>query len=345
MDITLLPTKKSSVTKPGIGYVFVEIPPAISSIKTKSGIELFIDTSFNPERYANVYATVLAVPDKLTSKTMNEDRNKNSFRSTDKDMRLQAGDQVWFHYLTLKNALKNYDRGTYFEENGKRYALLPYSSLFFAIREVKAEPSGENVWINSEFISLNDWLLIEPISKEQHMEKIEKFGNIIVDDTYQSPSGLVLTTDQPFKSSEGIVRSCPPDCGIEVGETIIFEKESDVPVEYDLCKTLDKPYWRMKLEDIVAKRKGMGVEIMRDYTLIIRDDPEAVTEFDIFPEPSQTGIVVKTGPEVSEDLKGQKVFFAKGLYTEFPAGENVNGLLVKQEYIWMKTGYSKVRFK
>ena len=124
-----------SKIKPGHGYVLVEIPPVVNSITTRSGIELYIETSFEPERYANVWATVIAVPGRLKSKSMLEDRDKRHIISDDEDMRLIVGDKVYFHYLTIKNSKKNYNRGTYFEEDGKRYALLPYSSLFFAVRE------------------------------------------------------------------------------------------------------------------------------------------------------------------------------------------------------------------
>ena len=43
--------------------VLVEIPPAIDSINTAAG-KLYVDTSYNVGQYANVFATVLGVPDR-----------------------------------------------------------------------------------------------------------------------------------------------------------------------------------------------------------------------------------------------------------------------------------------
>ena len=96
--------------KPGTGYVYVEIPKSISSIQTASGVELYVDTSFNPEFYSNVWATVLSVPDKTTSENFKANRDKKHLVASDKEVRLRAGDKVYFHYLTIKNAKKNDNR-------------------------------------------------------------------------------------------------------------------------------------------------------------------------------------------------------------------------------------------
>jgi len=337
--------------KPGHGYVLVEIPPLVSTIKTPSGIELYIETSFEPERYANVWATVVAVPDRLKTKTMLEDRNKKHIISDDKECYVMPGDKVYFHYLTIKNSKKNHNRGMYFEEDGKRYSLLPYSSLFFSVRQVeKRRPitleekmSGKYnhdtlAWFEPEYVMLNDWLLIEPVRKGQHVEYIPKYGNIIVDDEL-STGKIIVTTDTPYRSSEGIVRSAPAGCGLSEGDRVVFEKESDVPVEYDLTRTLDKPYYRMKLEDIIAKRVGDNmIQLVRDYTLIIREaEAEQTTTGFYIPEVSQEkpyqGEIKMVGPDCSEVSAGDRVIFDKGVYTDFPWGENEIGSLVREEKI------------
>lgn len=357
-----------SKLNPGYGYVLVEIPPAVNSIKTLSGIELYIETSFEPERYANVWATVVAVPTRLKTKSMLEDRNKMHVISKDSDVRLVAGDKVYFHYLTIKNSKKNHNRGTYFEEDGKRYALLPYASLFFAVRQYVTDLdrsgicNGELMSISDiipiisknenralffekkhdieavkEYVMLNDWLLIEPVRKGQHIEYIPKYGNIIVDDEL-SKGGIIVTTDTPYRSSEGIVRSAPAGCGLNTGERIVFEKESDVPVEYDLTRTLDKPYYRMKVEDIIAKRVGDNlIQLVRDYTLIIKEEAEEQTRTGFYiPEVAQKkplrGEVVMIGPDCNSVSQGDMVVFDGGHYTDFPYGERM-GVLVREEKI------------
>lgn len=338
--------------KPGAGYVVLEIPEAISSIKTLSGIELYVDTSFNPEQFANVYATVVEVPGLASNKKFKENRDLKHLY-TDDEMRLQKGDKVFFHYLSIKNAKKQYNRGTYYEENGKRFAILPYASLFFAIRSVEHQreatfeemstgkyPFRRIAWFETEYIMLNDWVLIEPIRKGQHVEYIKGYGNAIIDDEATAGGKIQIISDTPYKASEGLVKACPPGCGLNVGDRIIFEKESDVPVEYDLCRTLEKPYWRMKLEDIVARRSETEVQLVRDFTLIVKDAAETETRSGFYiPEVSQKqpqrGKVVMVGPDVEEVATGETVMFEGGFYTEFPFEES-SGVLVREGKIQIK---------
>ncbi len=332
--------------KPGTGYVIIEIPPTISSIKTASGIELYIDVSFNPEQFANVFGTVVEVPALISSENFKADRDKKHLVSTDKEVRLLPGDKVFFHYLSIKNAKKSYNRGTYFEENGKRFAILPYVSLFFAVRKIsEVLLSASELFLGIkqdnpavEYIMLNDWVLIEPIRKGQHVEWIKGYGNAIIDDE-ATKGKIAVISDTPYKASEGIIRACPPECGLEVGDRIVFEKESDVPVEYDLCRTLEKPYWRMKLEDIVAKRTDDTVQLVRDYTLIVKNDAAEMTKGFHIPEVAQKqpqrGKVAMVGPDVEGVEVGEEVMFEAGIYTDFPFGERM-GSLVKHSQIQLK---------
>lgn len=327
-----------SKLKPGHGYVLVEIPPAINSIKTPSGIQLFIETSFEPERYANVFAEVVSIPTRLKTKSMLEDRDKRHIISEDDDIRIVVGDKVFFHYLTIKNSKKNFNRGSYFEEGGKRYALLPYSSLFFAVRKTESSFEDHMNFGMTEYVMLNEWILIEPVRKGQHIEYIPTYGNIIVDDEL-STGKIIVTTDTPYRSSEGIVRSAPKGCGLEIGDRIVFEKESDVPVEYDLTRTLEKPYYRMKVEDIIAKRVGENlIQLVKDYTLIIKEAAPVETRSGFYiPEVAQKqplrGEIMMVGPDCKEVEVGQTAIFDGGHYTDFPWGEDAMGVLVREEKI------------
>ena len=333
--------------------VLVEIPPAIDSINTAAG-KLYVDTSYNVGQYANVFATVLGVPDKINSRSARANKGKQGHFSPDEDMRLKVGDTVYFSYLAITNAKKNFDRGKYWEEDGKRFALLPYASLFFAVRQVKHQRdltkeemnSGKYkydrlAWWEPEYIMLNQWLLIEPVGIKQHSETFERYGTVMIDDE-RSTGNIAVITDNPFKSSEGIVAHCPPGLGIEPGDNVIFQKESDIPVEYELCRTLDKPYWRMEWKDIVAKRNGRGVDLVDNYCLVIRDEPDTKTSFDIFAEDQFTGVIVQIGPKVTGLTVGQRVLFVHGDYVEFPHSDGRTGILVREGEMLMDVKEHKI---
>ena len=345
-----------NIKTPGEGYILVEIPKEIDSIKTQSGFELMVDTSFNTGQYANIHATVLAVCDKLHSKSSKANKGKKGHFSPDEDVRLQVGDEVYFGYLTLTNAKKNYERGRYWEEEGKRFALLPYASTHFGVRK-KSEPAllggvdtaaryasmdryEERKKAPVEYIMLNRWLLIEPITKAQHSETFDKYGTVIIDDE-KSTCKIAVIAENPFKSSEGIVAACPSDLGLKIGDNVIFQKESDVPVEFSLCQTLDKPYWRMLYQDIVAKRNGRGIDLIDNYCLVIRDNPEKRSEFNIWPQDKLTGTVVKTGPKVENLKVGDHVFFNDEPYVDFPWNDKF-GLLIREGSVFLFTNGQKI---
>lgn len=345
----------------GPGLLLIEIPPEINTIKTASGLQLYIDVSFEKERYNHVSATVIGVCEQLSCESMRQDRDKARTISEDKDIRIKVGDKVFFSYLAIQNSKKSFDAGHYFEEDGKRFAFMPYSSIFFVERD-SIEPNirhGDAVmwkerehrcvhtWVPMgdttriiEFICVNNWLLIEPVNRQTRTEDIKGYGKAIIDEE-QSTSKIAMLSNNPFKSSEGIVAACPPNCGLEVGETVIFQRESDIPVEYELVRTLNKPYWRMRLKDVVAKRVGRGVEIMRDFTLIIQDPAIKQGDFDFENEKPLTGTIVKIGRDVKGVKVGDHVFFNPGAFTEFPHGNHM-GLLIPEKEIHIRTNGSKI---
>ena len=258
--------------------------------------------------------------------------------------------------MTLTNAKKNYERGRYWEEEGKRFALLPYASTHFGVRK-KSEPAllggvdtaaryasmdryEERKKAPVEYIMLNRWLLIEPITKAQHSETFDKYGTVIIDDE-KSTGKIAVIAENPFKSSEGIVAACPSDLGLKIGDNVIFQKESDVPVEFSLCQTLDKPYWRMLYQDIVAKRNGRGIDLIDNYCLVIRDNPEKRSEFNIWPQDKLTGTVVKTGPKVENLKVGDHVFFNDEPYVDFPWNDKF-GLLIREGSVFLFTNGQKI---
>ena len=354
--------------KPGEGFVYVELPKEIDEITTQSGMKFAVDTSYSPGQYANLFGTVLGVPDKINSKSARANKGKSGHFSPDDEMRLKVGDTCYFHYLTIVNAKKSYDRGRYWEEGGKRYALLPYASLFFAVRkEIISTTTQVKNQINTaiicnltevktgiptttsesdkvevtEYIMLNNWLLIEPIQVKQRSETFEKYGTVIIDEE-RSTGSIALIADNPFKSSEGIVAACPPGLGISIGDNVIFQKESDIPVEYELCRTLEKPFWRMEYKDIVAKREGRGVALIDNYCLVIRDDRSKISKLDIWGAEQLTGTIVQVGPKVETLQVGQHIFFADGVFTEFPHKDQM-GFLIREGSILSITNGQKMQ--
>lgn len=125
---------------------------------------------------------------------------------------VEVGDDVYFHFLAIANAQ---ERGAVFDDT----AFINYSSLFFAIR-------------NKEIVMLNGFVLME----EMEGEAMSK----------------VIHTEKKVDTKKGIVRFVPHGSELKDGNIAYWTKHSNVRLEYEMIKTLPKPYLRVREESIVA---------------------------------------------------------------------------------------------
>lgn len=287
---------------PNKQYVFIKLPPVTESIKTESGIELAIDTTWDPAKYESVHGEILAIPDGC----------KHA---------LKAGDQVYFFYLTIPNARECDKDGMYWEEGKERFAVIPFSALFFAIWYLTIEGELDT---RPQFEMFNDHILVQPIELDQHVEHIEGYGNITIDDTYKSESGIIIAaaekdlTDilktKKYDDQMGVVAHAKSDSGLQAGDQIMFSPDSDVPVEFDLVQTLPL-YFRMKVEDVMCKFVD-GQPMPINNKVLVYPDPPVKRESSIIlldngqrKPRSKSGTVKQIGDKVTSVKVGDKIIY------------------------------------
>lgn len=183
-----------------------------------AGNELLIDNTFEPDKHRSTKGEVVKVSP-LTTK--------------DYEMKARVGDEVHFHYLTLKGCDRD---GRTFVVRGeeaasaKVYYIIPYPYLYCAVRE-------------NEIEMLNGWLLAEAIMQDEQ----ERFGIKI---------NTLAAARKEHLSDQGIVRFIgEPEAGsvqqVNVGDHVFFTNDSDIPLEYDLHNSLGRRFFRMKQSDIM----------------------------------------------------------------------------------------------
>jgi co-chaperonin GroES (HSP10) len=187
-----------------------------NSIIKLSGVDVYLDTTFQKEKHAITCGRVVSVPTQIDD-TLNT------------DIEIKVGDVVFFHYLSVINALKD-DR--YFIEMSSKEIIYPvlYESLYCARRD-------------NAIIPLNGYILVAPILKH----KEEKIGNIFLPETMLKQEvvsrGVVAYHGKPRRNEKQL-------CG--VGDTVLFRKSSAVPIQYDLHDSVGEKLYRMKSDSIMG---------------------------------------------------------------------------------------------
>lgn len=170
-------------------------------LETKSGI--FIDTSYNPTKYAPVEGIVL--------------------KSSNKEV--QEGDKIVFHYLTIINAKKE---GRVFYERSKlgvvkTKAIIPIGSAFYVER-------GSNIIFLNRYI-LCRGILEDSVSNLDNVKRFKKNQFKVVYDGYRFKKGQIVATkpecdipyvDNKIMGDTSVYRVSVDDiCGIIEGTNIV----------------------------------------------------------------------------------------------------------------------------
>jgi len=227
-------------------YVLIKLDKENTSIRLKNGYELYLDTSFEPEKNATVTGKIWGLPSKLT---YSGEPNKNMPWLT--DMELKMEDRVIVYYLSIANAFRKEMR-RYVLEGEDRYVFIPYSSIYAKYGEGFVQP-------------INGYVLIEPCGDpfvESKRKRLEALGLELVTLTEKSNTmvsfGKVAYVSKPNREyvDEGV-----SDEGVDVnvGDTVVLRKVSDIPLQYDLHSKIDggKKYWRCQRRSILAKIQGL----------------------------------------------------------------------------------------
>lgn len=216
-------------------YVLVEVEYLFhKKIVFKSGGELFIDPTYEPEKHHKVSGIVKAVPDTLYF------NNKDIETSSEFNVpiELKEGDEVFFHYLQIHYAITE---NRILTIDGKLHIFVRYDSCFCAIRE-------------EEMVMLNGWILLEPYGEDKMLTS--DILQLKLPSSRQKPhplKGTVAHIGKPV--DEYLWSKHESDFGINValGDNVVFLPHSDIPLEYGIHRKLDKIYYRVQRKDLLTK--------------------------------------------------------------------------------------------
>ena len=222
-------------------HVVVKLDPENKFIKLKSGIELLVDTSFEPEKHVVRIGTVEKAPDKLIYKHGN---TGFPWKTT---MELQEGDKVIMYFLAIQNCLRQ-EKKCYHKEGDDVWIYIKYHNIYAVIRDGKIIP-------------VNGYLLVEPVEDPAWVKKVAQYMclNIelpdlrkpsLTDVTYGKISYAGIPNEQyaddTYKTDELV--------DVKVGDTIVLKRIRDIPVEYEYHAKIDggKKMYRIQRHDILA---------------------------------------------------------------------------------------------
>ena len=221
--------------------LLIKLDPENDRIKFKSGAELFLDTTFEPEKHVTVTGTVEVMPMDLfyTGKP-------NVGMPWKTDVETQVGDTVIMYYMAVMNCLRP-EIGKYIIRGEDRYVFISYQNIYAIVR-------------NGEIIPINGYCLVEPLEDfgyEENVARMKKAGIELVrlkaKSSKKATFGTVRYCGKPNKE---YVDSIYSDKGVDVkpGDVVVMRRITDVPLEYEYHAKVDggKKYWRIQRKNIAG---------------------------------------------------------------------------------------------
>lgn len=220
--------------------VLIKLDPENNFIKLKNGTDLYIDTSFEPEKHATITGVVMGLPKKLYYTGV-----PNVGMPWKTEMELKIGDRAICYYLSVLNALRPESMKA-FIEGDDRYVIIQYQNIFAVVR-------------HGAIIPINGYCLVEPCEnpiKKELQDRMAKSNLVMVNIDKPSNTnvvfGKVKYTGRPNEEySDG-----SSDEGVEINneDMVIMHKITDIPLEYDLHAKIDggKKYWRIQRRRVLA---------------------------------------------------------------------------------------------
>lgn len=222
-------------------FVFIKLDPENDSIKLKNGLQLYVDTSFEVEKHAQVQGVVYGLPSHLRYTGRPKDMPWET------PMEIKIGDTAIIYYLSIINALKPSNQ-RYVLEGTDRFVFVEYQYIYAVVRDGKIIP-------------VNGYCLIEPIedpSITSERERLAKLNmELIITEKRNSKEvtyGRVKYVGTPnrryvdeFHTDEG--------CDVGVGDVVLIRKTNDIPLQYDLHQRVNegKPLLRVQRRNLFAK--------------------------------------------------------------------------------------------
>lgn len=222
-------------------YVLVRLDKDNDLIKLKNGVELYVDTTFEPEKHATVTGIVCGLPQKLLYTGI-----PNLGMPWKTPIELKFGDRVVMYYLSVVNALRPETLRAVVIE-GEKYIWIQYQNIFAAVREGLIVP-------------VNGYCLIEPCDSPEitaQDDRMKKVGLTMFRSDKKSLTGVVYGKVKYLGRPNDAYVDGHTDEGVNInpGDTVVMKKITDLPLEYDMHANIDggKRYWRVQRRYIFGK--------------------------------------------------------------------------------------------
>jgi len=184
-------------------FIFVKVDKKYrDEIITKSGVKLYVDTTYRPEWHVTMKGEVVAIPEKLTDQY---------FEMKGIVPEVEVGDIAYFNYLVVDtvNEVKVGDQVFY---------KVDYPSIFAYMR-------------NGELNMVGSWVFVRPYIEQ----KEEKVGSLYLPEMLKSEErkdmGIIYKIGKPLTHEH--------DLGLKSGDKILFKRiaafEIDVEGEKYYC--------------------------------------------------------------------------------------------------------------
>ena len=221
--------------------ILIKLDKTNESIKFKDGSEIYLDTSFDPEKHATVTGEVFGLPKKLFYSG-----KPNLGMPWDTPLEVKMGDRVVLYYLAVVNCFRPESYKAIIEGED-RYIVVTYQNIYAIVRD-------------GQLIPVNGYCLIEPMENPEKIrtkERMEKAGLISLDLNKKSNKDVVYgKVAHCGVPNEEYVDAHHTDNGvdIEVDDIVVLKRISDIPLEYDLHAKIDggRKYWRIQRRYILG---------------------------------------------------------------------------------------------
>jgi len=150
---------------------------------------------------------------------------------------IEAGDTIYFNYRALDVAKENtgiFPADEYFPVD---WTILKYGSCYFVVKGGTFKPDTVKM--------LNGNVLVRPIP----LPTIEFAGM----QTGVTNSGILyVKKESTFEQQIGVLAFAPEGFGIPVGSTVVIDKDCDIPLEYEMIRSLPEVYFCMKDYEVLG---------------------------------------------------------------------------------------------
>ena len=196
------------------------------------GVDIQIDTSFNPMQHTITSGEVIGLPSRLIFNP--DDPAKTMLYDT--DMELKVGDRIIFDYLAYNEAIKNdpIDGGH----------VIRYDEVLVALR-------GDDI------IPVNGIVLVEPIdiTETEEVKQMSAFLEVpdYVKQQKSETRGVVRYVGTPLRAyAMDTSRTIYESDDLHVGDKVYFDASYAIPLQYDMHRLIDKTLYRMRRKDILG---------------------------------------------------------------------------------------------